>query len=592
MAINLNHYALERELRSFAERNDVELVLHHIDDPKEAASFVPYASKQGNTKQVHLLAPDPNWTDEEITRWRAGFYHEIGHFHPKVIDDYAIAQEKKFNTDSMFGMGYNCLSDYRQEKVDLGVYCGRDAVLSKGNALAVGDIMDKHGEKLKDIEPTSDAGVMFGLLGFTVKARENWQRDLTGSGDQLIDNMHPVTAERVQKAIDTGYVDKLNACDSAKDLYALWEDMLANVFMVDVDEKKQEAAEQMQKSEAGGGSEGDKGEEKAEGCSEHGDGDKPRDKKAEIDWRELQLHEHDTPAQAIYNPLKINYADSDFTGGNKWQVAKYKDLDIINWEKGEGNKVANYYNGYVSRHNIHTGLSNKVRKLLQVKTQTLKVNGMKKGKLAPKSIYRAAMGNEVGAYGEKVFSKKIQKYDLDVAISIVSDFSGSMGGDKMTHTIVCALMLNEAISKLGVPIEIIGFTHRSTSILNIFKTFKKPVQTEELKARMCAAANNMGNNADGEALLFAYNRLVQQPNKRKLMIVLSDGQPACRGRGNIVKFTKDVVEQIQKDKQVEIYGIGLEDDTVKRFYKHYRVIKHSNELEEAVLGVIKNNIIK
>jgi cobaltochelatase CobT len=100
----------------------------------------------------------------------------------------------------------------------------------------------------------------------------------------------------------------------------------------------------------------------------------------------------------------------------------------------------------------------------------------------------------------------------------------------------------------------------------------------------------MEENADGDSILFAYNRLKGRKEKKKLLIVLSDGQPAAhRGRG-IYGFTHKVVKQIEKEGVVDIYGIGIESSAVENFYTQHTVINDSSELEKALLTVLKNKL--
>jgi len=73
-------------------------------------------------------------------------------------------------------------------------------------------------------------------------------------------------------------------------------------------------------------------------------------------------------------------------------------------------------------------------------------------------------------------------------------------------------------------------------------------------------------------------------------LVLSDGQPASN-RGNCKDFTKNVIRQIENGKNTEIYAIGIETDCVKNLYTNSRVIQSPNELEGAVLSVVKNYIL-
>ena len=146
------------------------------------------------------------------------------------------------------------------------------------------------------------------------------------------------------------------------------------------------------------------------------------------------------------------------------------------------------------------------------------------------------------------------------------------------------MLLNAAISRIGVPLEIIAFDetgYKPTEV--IIKPFNKHISDETMRDRMAWAAENhlMGGNSDGESILYAYNRLIQQRNKRKIMIVLSDGSPAsCRGDADW--FTKQVVKEIEKKREVELYGIGIMDSNVERIYKHHAVINRAEDLEDAI----------
>ena len=101
----------------------------------------------------------------------------------------------------------------------------------------------------------------------------------------------------------------------------------------------------------------------------------------------------------------------------------------------------------------------------------------------------------------------------------------------------------------------------------------------------------MGNNADGEAIMFAYNRLIQRKEKRKILLVLSDGQPAC-GKPRIAEYTKAVIQKIESDKLIEIVGIGLLYASVDEFYKKHMMIDDASKIEEALLSLIHKQIIK
>jgi len=598
--MNTSYYTILAETRSYAKMADVGVEFVRV---KEGTNFVPHAKMdRAGRRTIVLEQPEPHWDKRRLIQWRGMFYHELGHFDKDLADDYELLKEYNIDASSFYGSGLNCLTDYRQEKHNLGMYAGRDYYLGAAHRISFEDIVKTHEKELPSFDDAnSDAGIHMALLAWDAHGRAEWQSPMIGMSNVLRSILHPNIDAKVQKLIDDGYTERMDSATSAQDLHDIWNHMLEHVWERDPDEEKQKAQSPEGDGEEGAGEEGESGGKASDGkggdkreksskggkSEDKGDGERQGGK---ISWKDLQINKHDTEHSASYEPLEIDYwgyqETSTFPVSSK--------TDVRNYEANTGNvetDVNARYNRRTQSANVHSGLANKIRKLLQVKTQTQNMYGQKKGKLANKNIHRAGMVG-TGGYREKVFKQKIQRYDLDTGVTVLIDFSGSMGGEKMEHAIVSGMMLNEAISKIGVPLEVLGFTdHHSNGVMNILKTFDKPVSTEELRLRMCRAANDMSSNADGEAILWAVDRLQKRKNKRKVLIVLSDGQPASN-RGVCYQFTKDVIDQVHKDGRVEIYGIGIMDSTVRELYPHWSVIRHEDELEGAVLKVVKNHILK
>ncbi|MCY6988216.1 hypothetical protein OYB56_09220, partial [Acinetobacter baumannii] len=68
----------------------------------------------------------------------------------------------------------------------------------------------------------------------------------------------------------------------------------------------------------------------------------------------------------------------------------------------------------------------------------------------------------------------------------------------------------------------------------------------------------------------------------KIMMVLSDGSPAGGGNSRDLEYhLKEVVKKIEKSK-VDVIGIGIEDDSVRRFYDKHVVIHDVEQLPSLV----------
>ena len=98
-------------------------------------------------------------------------------------------------------------------------------------------------------------------------------------------------------------------------------------------------------------------------------------------------------------------------------------------------------------------------------------------------------------------------------------------------------------------------------------------------------------NIDGEALLFARARLMQQSEKRKILMVISDGTPvddstASANDGDILaKHLWHVINKIEKQTQIEIVGVGI-GHTTEEFYRNSITIRSLEELGDVMIEKI------
>jgi cobalamin biosynthesis protein CobT len=167
---------------------------------------------------------------------------------------------------------------------------------------------------------------------------------------------------------------------------------------------------------------------------------------------------------------------------------------------------------------------------------------------------------------------------------------------------VSAMLLNESIGNvLGIPLEIAGFSEvrgrrgesysQASPLMYLHRSYNTPrLSEDELLRRMSCAASHMTGNPDGDAIVWMYDRIKTRPEKRKLLVVLSDGSPACGRYGDQMKYAKTVVKQIEKEKRVQIVGIGIMDTNVRHIYKESYVIHSADTLETALLSLVDKKI--
>ena len=104
---------------------------------------------------------------------------------------------------------------------------------------------------------------------------------------------------------------------------------------------------------------------------------------------------------------------------------------------------------------------------------------------------------------------------------------------------------------------------------------------------------NGSQNPDGECIAWAAKRLSMQRKKRKILIVLSDGQPAT-GDTSYALLQSDLRARIQEVSKfgIEVIGIGIETDYVKNFYPDYVILTDAKDLPKQAMNKIAKMLEK
>ena len=179
---------------------------------------------------------------------------------------------------------------------------------------------------------------------------------------------------------------------------------------------------------------------------------------------------------------------------------------------------------------------------------------------------------------------------------LLIDESGSMCGDRTQCARVAAIGLAEVFGNLNIPISIIGFTADESrhSAVHYHYLHWKNTQKERLKLLGLTARKN---NFDGYSIRYASQLLAKRPEKNKLMIVISDGQPACHYYPSMLTGVTDTSQAIREaSKKVDIIGVAIDNSDTEILYgmykNHFVHIANVRELFSQLSGVIKNKIKK
>ena len=517
-------------------------------------------------KSLHVQAPSYDWTDGQWQQWYYYLLHEIGHQREPWDEWTQVHKKYGVNRSNILGRLYNLNSDQAQEHDHYGRYRGIDLILGEQRSEFVKRITEA-------FEPKDEEEAAWqACWQYDAMCRQVWNPNMVGTVDKL--PLHEDALPYLEKLVKWG--------ESAQDCTNEWETYDFTKRMLDalgLDSEKLEeemqANGQQQGGDASDGGDSSDSEGDGQSSSEAGEGE------GVSKWVKYDPYfQHNHEAGVGYADMTIDYDDYQPQGGG----FSKREMLVVDFQKKQF-PVDLTESRQFSALKSSSGFSNQVRKLLQVMSATRYQGGQRKGKLNSRSLWKCKTNDP------HIFKQKVENLNLkSTAVSLLVDFSGSMGGDKIDHAVSACLMLNDAIAKLQIPVEIEGFTDDSRPVQYIIKKFDERLTEDEIKRRMSMCASYMGSNSDAESLLHSYGRLLQRTEKKKVLIVLSDGQPASSGYGCDVTMLREVVKQIGNG-PVKLYGIGIMSDAVENYYPNRTVLKSASDLESCLLDVVKKQIV-
>jgi cobalamin biosynthesis protein CobT len=127
----------------------------------------------------------------------------------------------------------------------------------------------------------------------------------------------------------------------------------------------------------------------------------------------------------------------------------------------------------------------------------------------------------------------------------------------------------------------------------VYKAFSDlKVSEDALIHDFSTSSHYMNGNPDGENILWTHDRLIKRKEKKKIMVVMSDGSPAAsKSSWGLEGFTKKVIREIEDGKKVDIYGLGLCSDSVKHYYKAHDVVFIPQEIPSKLLSLIERKVL-
>ena len=204
------------------------------------------------------------------------------------------------------------------------------------------------------------------------------------------------------------------------------------------------------------------------------------------------------------------------------------------------------------------------------------------------------------------YKRELDMEFRDTVVTLLIDNSGSMRGRPITVAAMCGDILARTLERCAVKVEVLGFTTRAwkggqsrerwvqegkprnPGRLNdlrhiVYKAADSPWRRARKNLGLMLREGLLKENIDGEALLWAYRRLLMRSEHRRILMVISDGAPVDDSTlsvnpGNYLeKHLREVIRDIEHRDQVELIAIGIGHD-VTRYYRRAVTIVDAEEL--------------
>ncbi|MBZ9736197.1 cobaltochelatase subunit CobT [Mesorhizobium sp. CA18] len=442
-------------------------------------------------------------------------------------------------------------------------------------------------------------------------------RSVPKSGERLVDLWRPWIEEKA-----SGELDGLSAKLEDQQAFArVVRDMLVSMEMAEQlgddqetdDSEENEENEQQGEEQSEEGGEEDSGSEQSQ--SEDAEASADDEESAETEATDAtsdDLSDEDdadaeTPGEAKRNdnpflnlPKEIDYkvftTAFDETVGAE-DLCEEEELDRL---RAFLDKQLANLSGVVGR------LANRLQRRLMAQQNRSWDFDLEEGYLDPARLVRVV----IDPMQPLSFKQERDTKFRDTVVSLVLDNSGSMRGRPITVAATCADILARTLERCGVSVEILGFTTRAwkggqarekwlkdgkppnPGRLNdlrhiIYKSADHPWRRARRNLGLMMREGLLKENIDGEALLWAHNRLIGRPEQRKILMMISDGAPVDDSTlsvnpGNYLeRHLRAVIELIETRSPVELLAIGIGHD-VTRYYRRAVTIVDAEELAGAM----------
>ena len=171
--------------------------------------------------------------------------------------------------------------------------------------------------------------------------------------------------------------------------------------------------------------------------------------------------------------------------------------------------------------------------------------------------------------GKYFYNNRLPEEKMNLAVALLVDESGSMSGsDRITYARAASIVMYDFCRKLDIPVIVYGHTSYGEDV-DMFAYAEFDAIDNKDAYRMMDMSARSGNR-DGAALRYVAERLMTRDEETKLLILISDGQPASSGYyGTEAEADLRGIKREYTNKGVTMFSAAIGDDkeNIERIYK-------------------------
>lgn len=262
------------------------------------------------------------------------------------------------------------------------------------------------------------------------------------------------------------------------------------------------------------------------------------------------------------------------------------------------NRIASVDEELIEQYNAIAGPLINISRQLQKSLQKQLKENRRGGKLTGLIMGRRLDVHALCRNDGKVFYKNNLPNEIpELAVGLLLDESGSMCScDRCTYARASAIILYDFCQSLDIPVMVYGHSTDYTDVGNtvaLYSYAEFDGFDHDDKYRIMDIAAR-GSNRDGAALRFVAEQLSKRPEAVKILILVSDGQPADSGYGGSAaeEDLRGIKQEYQR-KGILFVAAAIGDDkqNIERIYgDSFLDISDLNQLPTKLTAVVKRHV--